>query len=98
MATQRNRTITTIERTARRLIEDGADSSKAVLELQLISPDPQLLGIAAGRALGRWEAGALFHPLGREIAALLIRAGADAETMESTAEDTARRLRTYLRR
>ena len=98
MATQRDLTITTIERTARRLISDHAATKEAVAELHLISRDPTLLGVAAGRALGRWEAIPLFNSLGQEIAALLLRAGADSETVRTTAEATARRLRIYLRR
>lgn len=98
MATSRNQTITTLERTARRLLTERTPGSAAVDELHRISPDPRMLGEAAGRALGRWEAIPMFNPLGRQVAALLVSAGGDTETMESTADVTARKLRTYLNR
>ena len=98
MAYRRDPTITTLERAARRLIAAKTPPQVAVEELAQISRDPKVLGMAAGRALGRWEAVPLFYSLGREVSDLLLRAGADEDVMASAAEDTARRLRIYLRR
>lgn len=98
MARHRDPTVNLLERTARRLIAARTPRADAVREITAITDDPTVLGLAAGRALGRWEVIPLFHSLGQDVAALLIRAGADREVVERTAETTAHRLRTYLRR
>ena len=98
MVSRRDPRIAQLERLARRLVAEKVASEQAVAALHGISPDPVLLGMAAGRALGNWEVNALHNPLGQEAAALLARAGADRETTTKAAEDTARRLRLYLQR
>ena len=91
-------TITAIERTARMAIAQATPAADAIQRVTRISADPVLLGIAAGHALGRSTANPLFHSAGDEVAALLVRAGADEEVLRATAEETAQRLRRYLSR
>jgi hypothetical protein len=83
---------------ARELIVDNTPTEEAIAQLLSVSSDPVKLGIAAGRALGRWEALPLFNATDEQVAALLIGAGADGEVIQATAEDTARRLRQYMNR
>ena len=95
--TRRNRTVANLERTARQLVADNTPAEEARAQVLLVSSDPIALGIAAGRALGRWETLPLFNPADQEVAALLGNAGADNDTLHATADDTARRLRRYMK-
>lgn len=51
---QERRTVAHLEEMAHRAVRIGAPTEQAVADLQRISPDPVLLGVAAGRASGRW--------------------------------------------
>ena len=79
------------------LVADNTPVEEATAQLLLVSSDPIALGIAAGRALGRWETLPLFNPTDQEIATLLSIAGADNDTLQAAADDTARRLRKYMK-
>jgi hypothetical protein len=92
------RLVARLEETARRAIRCQHPAERAVGALRAISEDPVLLGVAAGRARGRWHAIPLFHSSGLEIAALLTRAGADTEVLAMTAATVERRLRRHVRR
>ncbi|WP_156391292.1 MULTISPECIES: hypothetical protein [unclassified Nocardioides] len=96
--TRRDRTVAKLERAARQLVADNTPAEEATAQLLLVSSDPIALGIAAGRALGRWETLPLFNPEDQQVAALLGNAGADKDTLQTSAEDTARRLRKYMKR
>ena len=64
---QRRQVATTLEEVARRAVRNGTPTAQAVADLHRISADPVLLGVAAGRARGRWAAIPLFHSIGEEI-------------------------------
>ncbi|MFT3873585.1 MAG: hypothetical protein QM714_13225 [Nocardioides sp.] len=98
MTSRRDPAITKLEKVARHLVERDVADDVAVAELALVSRDPKVLGMAAGRSLGRWEVLPLYCPHGHGVFRLLLRAGADAEVAKVAAEDTVRRLRIYLRR
>jgi hypothetical protein len=98
MTSQRDRRLAALERATRKLIVDNTPTEEAIAQLLLVSPNPVELGVAAGRARGRWEALPLFNPLDELVAALLVDAGADKDVLRDTAEETARRLRKYMGR
>ncbi len=92
------RQIATLEEIARRAIRSAIPIDEAVVELRRISADPVLLGVAAGRASGRWRAIPLFESVGKAIADLLVAAGADTDVLTMTATSVERRLRRHVRR
>ncbi len=95
---QEKRQVATLEEVARRAIHNGTPIERAVAELQRVSTDPILLGVAAGRASGRWTAIPLFHSIGEEVADLLVKAGADSDVFAMTASSVERKLRRQIRR
>ncbi|MBB6627518.1 hypothetical protein H5V45_09300 [Nocardioides sp. KIGAM211] len=97
MAFRRDATVANLMRTARQLVADKTAREDALLRVAQISTDPAELGIAAGRSLGRWQALPFFNQWDEEAAQLLVRAGADKEVMQATADETVRRLRKYMR-
>lgn len=92
------RQVAALEEMARRAVRNGTPVSQAVIDLRRISADPALLGVAAGRASGRWTAIPLFRSIGKEITDLLAAAGADPDVTAMTASSVERRLRRRLRR
>lgn len=92
------RQVVALEEFARRAIRNSMPTEQAVVDLRRISADPVLLGIAAGRASGRWAAIPLFHAIAKEAAELLVAAGADTDVSSMTASSVERRLRRQLRR
>lgn len=92
------RQVATLEEVARRAVRVGTPIEQAVAELRRVSSDPVLLGVAAGRASGRWTAIPLFHSIGQDVAELLIAAGADRDVFAMTASSVERRLRRHVRR
>jgi hypothetical protein len=95
---QEKRQVATLEEVARRAVHNGTPTEQAVAELRRISPNPLLLGVAAGRARGRWMTIPLFHSIGQEVAELLLTAGADPDVFAMTASSVERRLRRHVRR
>ena len=95
---QEKRQVATLEEIARRAVRHQTPTERAVDELRRVTDDPVLLGVAAGRARGRWTAIPLFHSIGQEVADLLIEAGADADVTAMTAESVERKLRRFARR
>lgn len=95
---QEKRQVTTLEEVARRAVRNATPTDQAIAELQRITTDPVLLGVAAGRASGRWTAIPLFHSIGAEVADLLVAAGADTDVYTLTASSVERRLRRHVRR
>ncbi len=95
---QERRQVATLEEVARRAVHNGTPTEQALPELQRISTNPTLLGVAAGRARGRWTAIPLFHSIGHEVAELLLAAGADPDVFAMTASSVERRLRRHVRR
>ncbi len=95
---QEKRQVATLEEVARRAIRNATPTTQAVAELHRITSDPVLLGVAAGRASGRWTAIPLFHSIGQEVSDLLVAAGADTDVCAMTASSIERRLRRHLRR
>lgn len=87
-----------LEQVARRAIHNATPIEQALVELRRISADPVLLGVAAGRARGRWTAIPLFHSIGKEVADLLVAAGADPDVFAMTAKSVERRQRRHVRR
>lgn len=92
------RQVATLEEVARRAIRNKTPTQQAVAALQRVSADPVLLGVAAGRASGRWTAIPLFHSIGQEVARLLVEAGADTQVCAMTASSVERKLRRQMRR
>ena len=92
------RELARLEDVARRAIGNRSPTENAVAELRGISADPLLLGVAAGRARGRWTAIPLFDSMGQEVADLLLEAGADPDVVARTAASVERRLRRHVRR
>jgi hypothetical protein len=78
---------------ARRAIRNGTPTHQAIAEVRRVSDAPVLLGVAAGRASGRWTAIPLLHSIGQEVAELLIEAGADRDVCTMRASSVERRLR-----
>ena len=95
---QQRRQVAALEEVARRAVRNRIPSEQAVAEVRRISEDPVLLGLAAGRASGRWTAIPLFHSVGQEVAELLVEAGADRDVYTMTASSVERRLRRHVRR
>lgn len=91
MLAHERRQVATLEAVARRAVRNGTPSERAVADLRRVSADPVLLGVAAGRASGRWTA-----IIGREVAELLVEVGADADVLAMTASSVERRLRRNL--
>ena len=94
---QERRQVAALEETARRAIRNATPTEQAVIDLRRVSSDPILLGIAAGRASGRWAI-PLFHSMAKDVADLLIAAGADGDVFTMTASSVERRLRRHVRR
>ncbi len=92
------RQVAVLEEVARRAVRNRMSTERAVSELRRVSTDPVLLGVAAGRASGRWAAIPLFHSIGQEIAELLVEAGADSDVYGMTASSVERKLRRQIRR
>ena len=95
---QEKRQVATLEEVARRAVRNGTPVEQAISDVRRISADPVLLGVAAGRASGRWTAIPLFHSIGCEVADLLVRAGADTDVYAMTATSVEKRLRKHVRR
>ncbi|WP_459975932.1 hypothetical protein [Nocardioides pyridinolyticus] len=95
---QQQRQVATLEEVARRAVRNGTPPEQAVTEVRRITDDPVLLGLAAGRAKGRWSAIPLFQSIRQEVAELLIEAGADQDVYTMTASSVERRLRRHVGR
>ncbi|WP_243061108.1 hypothetical protein [Nocardioides sp. SR21] len=81
---------------ARRLLREKTDPDTCVREIHAITTDPQLLGQAAGRALGGWQANGS-HDSDR-VARMLTAAGADPAVRDQHAAETKARLKAEHRR
>lgn len=95
---QQKRKVVTLEEVARRAVRSGVPSERAIGDIRRVSSDPVLLGVAAGRARGRWTAIPLFNSIGEEVADLLVKAGADRDVFALTASSIERRLRRHVHR
>jgi len=74
-------TLARLNGTAHRLLEAGTPRAQAVSELRAITTDPSLLCEAATSALAGWLDNPIPGKLGRDVAALLVDAGADKATV-----------------
>lgn len=90
-----------LDGTARRLLREKADVDTCLRELHAVTTDPDLLGQAAGAALGawrRWDDGAVIGHDGDRVARMLTAAGADPDVRDRRADEVEQRLRTDGRR
>lgn len=79
-----------LDGTARRLLREHADHDTAIAELHTITTDPRLLGLAAGTALGAWQATRSYDS--DRVARMLTAAGADLEVRDHQAAVVVKRL------
>jgi hypothetical protein len=75
-----------LDGTARNLLRRKVDRAEARAELHKITTDAELLGRAAGSALGAWRSDPVRGHDGDRVAGLLIEAGGDAAAMEDEAK------------
>lgn len=85
-------TVARLDGTARRLLDEGAPSDQAISAIHRITRDPQLLARTGGTALGVWRVPQTGLTAGRDVADLMVQAGADAELVRRVADETAARM------
>lgn len=85
-------TVARLDGAARRLLDAQATGEEAVAELRRITHEPQLLARAGGVALGCWRTNQTGDPAGRDVARLMVHAGADEQLLQQVADETAARM------
>lgn len=92
MADEQDITLARLDGAARKLLDEHTPLDASIAVLGAITSKPDVLGLAAGRALGAHRHNPVSSWQGAAVAELLIAAGADPDVTDARAAEVVARL------